>query len=256
MRTIWIPREHGAWAMLLAAIALAWAVPGVRGLPAAVLTVLFLLGFAIQQPLRVITGGRGGRAAILMALLYGVPLLGGAAWLVWTCHVWLLVPLAFAGMALTATDLILRRQGHHRNFVVRLVGAACLTLVLPATVAVVHPGWVPYAFGAWGLTLAYFVTRFVAVRAWSEARWRGHAADAWRSLVYTTQAGLYLILLPVVAAGMVSGLVLLAFVPGTVAALRRHPGGTMQATGWAEVSHLAWFVLAVIGTYHLRLLQL
>ena len=251
MMSIWIPREHGAWAMLLAAIALAWAVPGMRGLPAAVLTVLFLLGFAIQQPLRVITGGRGGRTAILWALAYGVPLLAGAAWLVWTCRVWLLVPLALAGMALTATDLILRRRGHHRNMAVRVAGAACLTLVLPATVAIVHPGWVKYAFGAWGLTLAYFVTRFVAVRAWSEARWRGHAADAWRSVVYTTQAALYLILLPVVVAGMVSGVVVLAFVPGTVAALRRPSEGTMQATGWAEVSRLAWFVLVVIGTYHI-----
>jgi hypothetical protein len=157
-------------------------------------------------------------------------------------------------MTLTATDLMLRRKGHHRNFVVRLIGAACLTLVLPATVAVVHPGWVTYAFGAWGLTLAYFATRFVAVRAWNELRWRGQAADAWRSLVYTTQAALYLMLLPVVAAGIVSPWLLLAFVPGTVAAVRRHDPATMRATGWAEVSHLAWFVLAVIGTYHARLL--
>ena len=126
MRAIWIPREHGAWAMLLAAIALAWAVPGVRGFPAAVLSVLFLLGFAIQQPLRVITGGRGGWAAVLWALAYAVPLLGGAAWLVWTCHVYLLVPLAAAGLVLTGVDLALRRRGHHRNFLVRLVGAACV----------------------------------------------------------------------------------------------------------------------------------
>ena len=81
-RRLWIPREHGAWAMLLAAIALAWAVPGVRGVPAAVLTILFLLGFAIQEPLRVIVGGRGGVIAILWAFAYAVPLLGGAAWLV------------------------------------------------------------------------------------------------------------------------------------------------------------------------------
>jgi hypothetical protein len=240
--------------MLLAAIALAWAVPGVRGLPAAVLTVLFLLGFAIQQPLRVITGGRGGRTAILWALAYGVPLLGGAAWLIWICNVYLLVPLAAAGIGLTAIDLVLRRRGQHRNFLVRLVGAACLTLVLPAIVAVRHPGWVHYAFGAWGLTLLYFTTRFVAVRARNEARWRGHAAEAWQSLVYATQAALYLMLLPVVAAGLVSAWLLVAFVPGTVAALRRPADSTVRATGWAEVTYLAWFVLAVIGTYHTRLL--
>lgn len=252
MRSIWIPREHGAWAMLFAAIVLAWAVPGVRGWPAAVLTMLFILGFAIQQPLRVITGGRGGLAPILWTVAYGAPLLGGAAWLVATCHVYLLVPLACAGVALTATDLALRRRGHHRNFLVRLVGAACLTLVLPATVAVRHPGWVSYAFGAWGLTLAYFVTRFIAIRARNEARWRGHAADAWRSLVLASQAALYVILLPVVAAGLVSPWLLLAFVPGSVAAMRGSRAGNIRAIGWLEVPHLAWFVAAVIVTYHLR----
>ncbi|MFI5402222.1 MAG: YwiC-like family protein [Planctomycetota bacterium] len=252
MNRLSFPREHGAWAMLFAAVALAWAVPGVRGWPAAVLTLLFLLGFAIQEPLRVIVGGRGGLAPILWTVAYGTALLGGAAWLVATCHVYLLVPLACAGMALTAADLALRRQGHHRNVVVRLVGAACLTLVLPATVAVAHPGWVSYAFWAWGLTLAYFITRFVAIRAASELRWRGHAAGAWRELVLVTQVAVYLVLLPFVAGGVLSPWILLAFVPGTIAAVRRRSPATMRETGWLEVPHLAWFVVAVIGTYHLR----
>lgn len=246
------PREHGAWAMLIAAIALAWAVPGVRGLPAAVLSILFLLGFAIQEPLRVIVRGRGGPGPVLWALLYGAPLLGGAAWLVDTCHVYLLVPLACMGIVLTAADLVLRRRGSHRNFLVRLVGGACLTLVLPATVAVAHPGWVRYAFGAWGLTLAYFATRFIVIRARNEARWRGHAADAWRALVLASQAALYIVLLPFLSAGMVSAWLLLAFVPGSIEALRPRADDNVQATGWREVPHLAWFVLAVIGTYHLR----
>jgi hypothetical protein len=253
MRRLWIPREHGAWAMLLAAVALAWAVPGVRGLPAAVLTALFLLGFAIQEPLRVIVGGRGGPTAFLWTAIYGAALLGGAAWLVWTCDIYLLVPLSVAGLALTAVDLALRRKGRHRNMLVRIVGAACLTLVLPATVAVVHPGWISYAFGAWGLTLGYFVTRFISVRARNEARWRGRAADAWRSLVLASQAGLYLVLLPFVASGLVSAWILLAFVPGTVDALRPREPQPIRATGLKEIPHLAWFVLAVIVTYHLKL---
>jgi YwiC-like protein len=251
-RRLWIPREHGAWAMLLAAIALAWALPDVRGIPAAVLTILFLLGFAIQEPLRVIVGGRGGVIAILWALAYAVPLLGGAAWLVYTYKAFLLVPLACAGILLTAADLALRRHGRHRNFLVRLIGGACLTLVLPATVAVAHADMVTYAFAAWGLTLAYFVTRFIAVRARNEARWRGHAADAWRALVLASQAALYIVLLPFMAAGMVSAWLLLAFVPGSVEALRPRPGQSIRTTGWMEVPHLAWFVIAVIGAYHLR----
>jgi len=242
--------------MLLAATALAWAVPGVRGLPALILTVLFLLGFGIQQPLRVIVGGRGGLFAILWAFAYAVPLLVGGAWLVANYHAYLLVPLAGAGIALTIVDLVLRRRGSHRNFVVRLVGGACLTLVLPATVAVAHPGeeWVRFAFGAWGLTLAYFATRFISVRARNEARWRGDAADAWRTLVFASQAGLYAVLLPVAASGTMSGWILLAFVPGTIEAVRPHPAEDVRAVGWREVPHLAWFVIAVTAVYHLRLL--
>ncbi|MCK6459858.1 MAG: YwiC-like family protein [Planctomycetes bacterium] len=251
-RRLWIPREHGAWAMLLAAIALAWALPGVRGVPAAVLTILFLLGFAIQEPLRVIVGGRGGAVAILWAAAYALPLLGGAAWLVYRYDVYLLVPLACAGILLTAGDLALRRRGRHRSFLVRLVGGACLTLVLPATVAVAHRDMVLYAFAAWGLTLAYFATRFIAIRARNEARWRGHAADAWRSLVLASQAALYIVLLPFAAAGSVTPWILFAFVPGSVEALRPRPGQSIRTTGWMEVPHLAWFVLAVIGAYHLR----
>lgn len=252
MSRLWIPREHGAWAMLLAAIALAWALPGVRGVPAAVLTILFLLGFAIQEPLRVIVGGRGGAVATLWVLGYALPLLGGAAWLVHTYEVRLLVPLAGGGILLTATDLALRRSGRHRNFLVRLVGGACLTLVLPATVAVAHADMVTYAFAAWGLTLAYFATRFIAIRARNEVRWRGRAADAWRSLVPASQAAVYIVLLPFAAAGMVSAWLFLAFVPGSIDALRLRPGQTMRATGWIEVPHLAWFVVAVIGAYHLQ----
>lgn len=252
MNRLWIPREHGAWAMLLAAAALAWAIPGVRGWPAVVLTLLFVLGFAIQQPLRVIVLGKRDRAAFLWTALYGAALLGGAAWLIGACEVYALVPLACAGLVLTAVDLALRHRGRHRNFLVRLAGGACLTLVLPATVAVAHPGWVRYAFFAWGMTLAYFATRFVVIRAGNEARWRAPSADAWRALVLASQVALYAVLLPLVGAGLVNPWLVLAFLPGTVAALRRGPIESLPVTGSREVSHLVWFVVAVIVTFHLH----
>jgi hypothetical protein len=246
------PREHGAWAMLFAAVALAWAFPGVRGWPAAVLTTLFLIGFAIQQPLRTIVLGHPGKADAFWAVAYATVLLGGAAWLVAACRVYALVPLACAGLVLTTADLVLRRRGRHRNFLVRLVGGACLTLVLPATVAIAHPGEVRYAFAAWGLTLAYFATRFILVRARNEARWRGPSAEAWRSMVPASQAALYAVLLPLAGAGRLNPWLLLAFVPGTIAAVKPSPVESLKATGAREVAHLAWFVVAVVVTFHLR----
>jgi len=250
-RRLRIPREHGAWAMLLAAAALAWALPAVRGWPAAVLTFLFVVAFAIQEPLRAVAVGRGDRAALLWIGIYGAVLLAGAGWLVVECGVYALVPAAILGIGFTAVDLVKRRRGRHRGFLFRLAGGAGLTLVLPATVAVAHPGWVGYALGVWGLTLAYFATRMVAIRRRNEARRQSPAAPAWTRAVLLSQIGLYVVLVSVVVLGAASPWLLLAFVPGSVAALRTQPDRDLRTVGWLEVAHLGWFVAAVIVSYHL-----
>jgi len=237
--------------MLLAAAALAWALPSVRGWPAAVLTLLFVLAFAIQEPLRAVAVGRTDRGALAWIGIYGALLLAGAAWLVIACEMYALVPAAILGLGFTGADLAMRRRGRHRGFFFRLLGGAGLTLVLPATVAVAHPGWVGYALGVWGLTLAYFATRMVAIRSRNEARRQSAAAPAWRRSVILSQAGLYVVLGAVAALGAASPWLVLAFVPGTVAALRPQPERDLKTVGWLEVAHLAWFVAAVIVSYHL-----
>jgi hypothetical protein len=238
VRRIPFPREHGAWAMLLAAAALAWAHPWARGWPAAVLTLLFVLAFAIQQPLRQVTAGRPGWRWIA---LYGALLLAGTVWLVVACDMRFLVPAAAAGMVLTAIDLRLRRTHSHRTFLLRFVGGAGLTLVLPAILAAMHPAYAGYALTLWALTLAYFATRILRVR-------RARGLDR-RALVWT-QVALYALLALFVARGWAAPGVVVAFVPGTVSALRAAPGESLRTVGWHEMAHLAWFVSVVTLSYH------
>ena len=77
VRRIPVPREHGAWAVLFASLLLAFA--HVRSGSAVVLAVLFVLAFAIQQPLRELAAGRRGWPWVAA---YGVPLVLGAGYLV------------------------------------------------------------------------------------------------------------------------------------------------------------------------------
>ena len=239
VRRIPFPREHGAWAMLLAAALVAWAHPWAHGWPAAVLTALFVLAFAIQQPLRQIAAGRSGWRWVA---LYGTLLLAGAAWLVVACDMRFLIPAAAAGMVLTAVDLRLRRTHSHRTFLLRFIGGAGLTLVLPAILATMHPGYAGYALVLWALTLAYFATRILRVR-----RARGLEL---RVIVWA-QVGLYALLAVFVGHGWTTPWVILAFVPGTLAALRAAPEENLRTVGWHEMAHLAWFVTAVTLSYHL-----
>jgi hypothetical protein len=238
VRRIPFPREHGAWAMLIAAAAVAWAHPWARGWPAAVLTLLFVLAFAIQQPLRQVAAGRRGWRWIL---LYGSLLFAGAAWLVVACDMRFLIPAAAAGMVLTAIDLRLRRTHAHRTFLLRFVGGAGLTLVLPAILAAMHPAYAGYALVLWALTLAYFATRILRVR-------RARGLDR-RALVWT-QVALYSLVTLFVVRGWATPWVILAFVPGTVSALRAQQGENLRSVGWHEVAHLAWFVTVVTVSYH------
>ena len=61
--------------------------------------------------------------------------------------------------------------------------------------------------------------------------------------------------LPVVVAGpsmsgWATSWVVLAFLPGTWAALRAEPERDIRTVGWQEAAHLTWFVLALIASYH------
>ena len=64
---------------------------------------------------------------------------------------------------LAAAEALARFDDRARRLARRFWPGA-LTLVLPGTLCIVHPGWAAYAFVLWGLTLGYFITRLLSVR--------------------------------------------------------------------------------------------
>lgn len=245
-----IPREHGAWALLLAAAALATAHPGVAGWPAFGLVGLFLLAFGMQEPLRAVAAGRAGPWRRWLAA-YVVLLAAGAAWLVVEHDVALLVPLAGGGALVTAADLVARRLGLQRHVAWRLLGSALLTLVLPATLCLMHPDWAGYAIVLWGLTVAYFGTRLLFVRAAAARRRETPDAARWRSAAIWVHVPLFAGLVGLAVHGFVSAWVWTAFVPGACATLFVHRSLSLRRTGWIEALLLCWFVIAVVASFHL-----
>ena len=250
LRRLPIPREHGAWAILLAAAALAWAHPWVRGWPAAVLTLLFAVAFAIQEPIRGAAMGRE-RPRWGWIAAYATFLLGGAAYLVATGLAAVLVPAALFGIALTAADLALRRRRRQRQLALRLAGGAGLTLLLPAVLSLGHERPTLYAFLLWALTLTWFGTRVVAVRAQSAARDCDADAARWRWAAVLSQAAVYAGLGALVALRLASPFLAVGYVPGPGSLFVRGPETGMRRTGWREAALLAWFVVGVTLSYHL-----
>jgi len=248
-RRIPLPREHGAWAMLTAAVLLAWAHPWVRGWPAAVLTVLFVLSLAIQEPLRATAAGKQGERRWIA--IYGALLLLGAGWLVARQRAYVLIPAAAAGVLLTGVDLRLRGRKRHHSFLLRLFGVAGLTLALPAILALLHPARAAYALVLWAETLAYFATRLVVLRARNETRRSGPAASGWKRATGLSQAALYGLLVAFVAAGWATPFVFAAYLPGSWAAFHIRTDLELRRVGLREVAQLAWFVVALLASYHL-----
>jgi hypothetical protein len=242
-----LPREHGAWAVLLASLLLAWAHPGVVSWPSVVLALLFLLAFAIQEPLRAAVAGRG-RSAVAWILLYGAALTAGAAFLIVRYEMWVLIPAGVLGIMLTAVDLLARRHRLHRTAVARLVGIAALTLALPGLLCIIHPDRAAYAFVLWAIVVVYVGSRLPIVRSRILAR-KGEAFS--HKTTVLTEVLLYLAIGALVATRLAPVWIVLAVLPGTIAAFLPVRDMSLQRVGWREVLLLLWFVVAIVGGYHL-----
>jgi hypothetical protein len=235
LRRIPVPREHGAWAVLFASLLLAFS--HVRSGPAVVLAVLFVLAFAIQQPLRELAAGRRGWPWVAA---YGIPLVLGAGYLVLVHRVTLLIWVALFGVLLTAFDLAARRYHVHRSAGVRIAGAAGLSLVVPGMLCLYHPERAGYAWTLWWMIVVYFVARMPVVRA------RIHGRLSW-PLFAASQAALYasaLIFTPVWT--------LIGIVPQTFVFHR----GSMRRAGWTEGLLILAYVACLVGSYHLQTVRL
>lgn len=226
-----LPREHGAWGLLLQPFAAGAVLAGQWTWPIAPALGLVLLGFLLREPLAVAArhrwvwrrGGEQFRVAILWLAALGAALTVCFALLVRSTPLAPLLALVGVGATLTATSVVVTMRNRQRSISFQLVSAAGLgtTALLAALVSTKEiPGW---AWWAWGILTAHAMASILVVHARLQARaaLRGGGASGTGGFAYAGQA---LQLAAALAVSMVEvrlALPLVLSVVANVAELRR-----------------------------------
>lgn len=246
-----LPREHGAWAMLLMPYLLGTIAGRHLGLPSLLLLAAVLLLFTASRPLDLLMqGGRGG-AAVHLAV-YG--LVGSAAGiaLLLAYGLWLLVPLGLLAGTALASQLVLRRHRMDRTWPARLVSIAALSATGPAAYYVATGFLDARASAVWAMALLYSGASVFYVRLFYRPPTRnsgGSSADSREQaerqmavyvLAATSAVGLLALL------GFAPPLGVIVFVPLALKAAagcrRRDSRPTLRQIGFAEMGHTALFL--------------
>lgn len=246
-----VPREHGAWAMLLTSLALGQAVAWRINIPSLYLWLLTIAVFIVREPLVLLW--RPGRSAWsrrtlafwAIGMMAAILLLAGALLATrGTGFLFLAVPAAVA----FALQLTWQRTRASRSLQAELLGTAGTALAAP-TAYFAATGVVDSAgLSLWPILFAYFAAQVAYVR------WRVRAAgDTYRGLM---AVAIQFLVLAAFLALSLSTLVppysFVAFVPGlakTLFAVAAN-GNRIRVTrlGWIEVLHsLLFFVLAILA---------
>jgi hypothetical protein len=260
-----IPREHGAWAVLVGAFLAGVGVAGRATLPVALLLGGVILLALANGPLAILLrNADGGQTRNQQRQVFGWVLVYGAGAAACLTPLMVLYQMRFLlpfGMA-AALFFILRaflvREGKDRSLSAELVGTAGLTLAGPTAHAVAVGGAEPIGPVLWLLLLLFFVSGVLYVRMRIRvvlAQRRGttaasNPARAW-CIVYHL---LLLFAVPALVAGqLIPWPVLLAFAPAlwrTAAGLRRQEAPlNLKRLGWSEVSLTAAFVVLLVSTF-------
>lgn len=251
-----IPREHGAWAMLLTSLALGQLVAWTINLPSLYLWLLTLAVFIVREPLAVLWRPRRGDAWSAWELRTWVAAMLGAIALLTALLVAGRGPdflfLALPAGLLFALQLVWQRTKARWSWPAELVGTAGVTIAAPASYFAAAGSLDRAALSLWSILFAYFAAQVVYVR------WRLRAPGQ-RLLGYVALAIQILALVTFLSlgtAGFLPSLLFLAFVPGAAKALlamRTLSSARKQVTklGWVEVVYSLVFVLLTVLAYRL-----
>jgi hypothetical protein len=167
----WWPREHGAYAQLLAPVVTSLAAPSVAG---GLLAIAACAAFLASEPLRVVI--RKKRGAPRLALLVAIAAVAGCAGLVLAPGV---LPIAACVVVPAAGAIVLAWRRVEHTLVGEIVAATALAgAAAPVAVAGGVPACVAaQLWAAWALGLACMVVAVhrVLSRRKRAASWRDHA---------------------------------------------------------------------------------
>ncbi len=167
-RRLWLPKEHGAWAMFAVPLALgAWSAGG-GGWRTLWLALAATFFFIAREPLlawwRGRLRGRPPAGALGAAIIYLTLAAFGGLPLLAVHRLWGMVPigLAAAGLLLWNARQVARRE--ERSLTTEMIGVAGLTLSGPAGHYAAAGRWTADAWVVWAVSAVYFVGSVFYVR--------------------------------------------------------------------------------------------
>lgn len=243
-----IPREHGAWAMLLTSLALGQAVAARLNPASLYLWLLVIAVFCLREPLH-LGGKRPETARWWAAVLAAVALVSAGA--LFRRYGPPLLYLAVPAAVLFALHARWQRRGARRSWPAELAGTAGITLAAPAAYYAATGSLGMVGISLWMVLFAYFATQVAFVR------WKLRAPTNRRLglLTLLLQALVAAALLGLGFAGIVPPGLFLAFIPGMIKAYLAAVAkvGRRQKVariGWTEVLYSLMFFALALGAYH------
>lgn len=256
-----VPRQHGAWAVLLFGLALGTAASSPPGLASAYLLGTVIAGFIARHAaslyLRSLRSGPPRPRLILSAVIAAGHAVGFGGVLIFRYGLEALLPLAVAAGAAAAISLVVDYRGEQFSVGGELVGILSLTLVAPAAEYVSSGVVTQRTWGIWILCALFFSGSVFHVRYLARCRDASIGVLDERLRAGGTSIAYHLAALAAAGALAFADVVpwvgVLALVPVTAKALwfvlrRRREPVPIRRIGYMEVAHGLVFVsLAVLA---------
>jgi hypothetical protein len=266
LRTLVVPREHGAWGMLLVPLGTGAAVGLLRGGPVLPL-LLFLLAamavFWLRTPLESWLGTvplRAHTAVERRAVLVFILSLSSLAALMFTALFWhgknrALLPIGAVVMLAFITQAVLKKLSRRLRMAAQVVGAIGLTATAPAAYIVVSGRFDSIAAALWlaNWLFAGDQIHFVQLRIHAARVDRINSKLRRGRAFLAGQIGLAAVLIVAASSRVLPWLALLAFAPvlfrGIAWFLRSAQPLVVRRLGWSELAHALVFGALLIAAF-------
>ncbi|HEX9074404.1 MAG TPA: YwiC-like family protein [Anaerolineae bacterium] len=260
-----LPREHGAWAMLIVPVWVGIGTAGVVSGPVILFALTAFGFFLLRYPLMLAVKSRAPTAranALRWSAIYGVLTLVLGAALVFLTPNWLLVPLGALGFASLVVYLWNAAHRAEMTTAGEWIGIAGLALGAPGTYLVATGKLDVTAVALYLLNLFYFggTVFYVKFKVREQPR-LARVSDHWSALLWAGRVTLayHLLVLVIVASfailGIVPALAPIAFIPvvcktiGGVATSSSRLN--LRRLGLIELGFTTVFALLVLIAYHI-----
>ncbi|MCL5960529.1 MAG: YwiC-like family protein [Chloroflexi bacterium] len=263
-----VPKEHGAWAMLLIPLAIGWGVAGKLDLEALlflVTTVLFFIGryplgqLANRNASKPISSALQRRLVIWSTVFVGIAVLSGLV-LLFPYRRWSLLLLGAICVLFLLLQFLLQRRRADRTAWGELLAIAGLSMTGPGAYYSLVGTFDNTAFALWILPFLYSGSSVFYVKMKVRQRLSKNRATERREKWRIGQASaLYLVSLLVVAVGLaLSGaippLAAVAFLPLTykmvTGIFKIQPDLTIRRIGFTELGHSLLFAALLVLIFH------